>query len=108
MNKIKIYEASKIMWNAINNEELINSLPKKLIPKSKKESYEMQKIYKSFTDFEHIGYKIVATNVDGQKCFNVCGPILGMLFKHNVYSNNDIINFTNYTMGVAEAEIAFK
>ena len=23
MNKIKIYEASKIMWNAINNEELI-------------------------------------------------------------------------------------
>jgi hypothetical protein len=31
-----------------------------------------------------------------------------MLFKHNVYSNNDIINFTNYTMGVAEAEIAFK
>ena len=31
-----------------------------------------------------------------------------MLFKHNVYSNNDTINFTNYTMGVAEAEIAFK
>ena len=31
-----------------------------------------------------------------------------MLFKHNVYSNNDTINFTNNTMGVAEAEIAFK
>ena len=31
-----------------------------------------------------------------------------MLFKHNVYSNNDKINFTNYTMVVAEAEIAFK
>jgi len=31
-----------------------------------------------------------------------------MLFKHNVYSNNDTISFTNYTMGVAEAEIAFK
>ena len=31
-----------------------------------------------------------------------------MLFKHNVYSNNDTINFTNYTMGVAEAEVAFK
>ena len=30
-----------------------------------------------------------------------------MLFKHNVYSNNDTINFTNYTM-LAEAEIAFK
>ena len=28
MNKIKIYEASKIIWNAIKNEELINSLPK--------------------------------------------------------------------------------
>ena len=41
MNKIKIYEASKIMWNAIKNEELINSLPKKLIPKSKKEAYEI-------------------------------------------------------------------
>ena len=34
--------------------------------------------------------------------------MLGMLFKHNVYSNNDTSNFTNYTMGVAEAEIAFK
>ena len=43
MNKIKIYEASKIMWNAINNEKLINSLPKKLIPKSKKEAYQNQK-----------------------------------------------------------------
>ena len=31
-----------------------------------------------------------------------------MLFKHNVYSNNDTINFTNHTMEVAEAEIAFK
>ena len=28
MNKIKIYEASKIIWNAIKNEELINSLQK--------------------------------------------------------------------------------
>ena len=108
MNKIKIYEASKIMWNAINNEKPINSLPKKLIPKSKKEAYQIQKKHKSFTDYEHIGYKIAATSIDGQKHINVSGPILGMLFKHNVYSNNDTINFTNYTMGVAEAEIAFK
>ena len=33
MNKIKIYEASKIMWNAIKNGDLINSLPKEIIPK---------------------------------------------------------------------------
>ena len=107
MNIIKIYEASKIMWDAIKNEELINSYQKK-IPISKKEAYEIEKIYKSFTDFEHIGYKIAATSIDGQKHINVSGPILGMLFKHNVYSNNDTINFTNYTMRVAEAEIAFK
>ena len=31
-----------------------------------------------------------------------------MLFKHNVYSYNDTINITNYTMGLAETEIAFK
>ena len=43
MNKIKIYEASKIMWNAIKNEELINSLPKKLIPKSKKKHMRFKK-----------------------------------------------------------------
>ena len=46
MNKIRIYEAAKIMWNAIKNEEPINSLPKELIPKSKKEAYEIQKTYK--------------------------------------------------------------
>ena len=96
------------MWNIIKNEELIKSLPKELIPKSKKEVYEIKKIYKSFTNFEHIGYKIAATSIDGQKHIKVSGPILGMLFKHNVYSNNNTINFTNYTMGVAEAEIAFK
>ena len=66
MNKIKIYKVSKITWNAIKYEELINSLPKILIPKSKKEAYEIQKIYKSFTDFEHIDYKIAATSIDGQ------------------------------------------
>ena len=107
MNKIKIYEASKIMQNAIRNEELINSLPKKLMPKSKKEAYEIQKTYKSFNDYEHIGYKIDAISIDVQRHINVSGPMLGMLFKHNVYSNNDTSNFTNYTMGVAEAEIAF-
>ena len=58
MNKIKIYEASKIMWNAIKNEELINGIPEKLIPTSKKEAYEIQKTYKYFTDYKHIGYKI--------------------------------------------------
>ena len=103
MNKIKIYETSKIMWNAIKNEELIDSLPKKLIPKSKKEAYEIQKTYKSFTDFEHIGYKIAVASIDGQKYINVSGPILGVLFKHNIYSNIDTINFTNYAIGVAEA-----
>ena len=76
MNKIKIYEASKIMWNAIKYEELIDSLPKKLIPKSKNEAYEIQKTYKSFTDFEHIGYKIAATSVDGQIHINVSRQIL--------------------------------
>ena len=81
------------MWNIIKNEELIKSLPKELIPKSKKEVYEIKKIYKSFTNFEHIGYKIAATSIDGQKHINVSGPILDMLCKHNVYSNNDTINF---------------
>ena len=39
MNKIKIYEASKIIWDAIKNENNINSLPKRLFPKLKKEAY---------------------------------------------------------------------
>ena len=43
MKKIKIYEASKIMWNAIKNEELIDSLPKKLIPKSKRKPMRFKK-----------------------------------------------------------------
>ena len=59
-------------------------------------------------DFEHIGYKIAVASIDGQKYINVSGPILGVLFKHNIYSNIDTINFTNYAIGVAEAEIAFK
>ncbi len=108
MNRKKIYEASNIIWDAIKNENNINSLPKKLIPKSKKEAYEIQKAHKFFTDYEHVGYKIAATSIEGQKHINVSGPIMGMLFKHNLYYNNETINFINYTMGVAEPEIAFK
>ena len=52
MNRRKIYEASKIMWDAIKNENNINSLPKELIPKSRKEAYEIQKAHKFFTDYE--------------------------------------------------------
>ena len=86
----------------------ISSLPNKINFKIKKEVYEIQKTYKSFTDYEHIGYKIATTIIEGQKYIKVSGPTLGMLFKHNVYSYNDTINITNYTMRLAETEIAFK
>ena len=95
MNKTNIYEASKIIWNAMKNEKLLIAYQKKLIPKSKEEAYEIQKTFKSFNNYEYIGYKITATSTHGQKQINVSVPILGMLFKHNIYSNNDTINFTN-------------
>ena len=48
MNKTEIYAASKIMLDAIKYEKNINSLPKELIPKSKKRVYDIQKAYKFF------------------------------------------------------------
>ena len=64
MNKIKIYEASKIIWDANKNENNIHSLPKKLIPNQKKSIWD-SRTYKSFTDYKHIGYKMAATSIDG-------------------------------------------
>ena len=43
MNKIKIYEASKIMWDAIKNEELINSYQKKNTDIKKKKHIRFKK-----------------------------------------------------------------
>ena len=61
-----------------------------------------------FTDYEHVGYKIAATSADGKKYINVSAPIVGILFKHNLFSNNDSVNLINCTMGVAESEFASK
>lgn len=108
MKNNKIYKASEIMWNAIKNEKRIVCLPEKIAPSSRNEAYQIQKNYKIFTDYQHIGYKIAATSIDGQKHINVSAPIAGMLFKTNLFSDKESIQFSKYKMGVAEPEFIFK
>ena len=108
MENNKIYRASEIIWNAIKNEKRIVCLPKEIAPISRNDAYQIQKNYKVFTDYEHIGYKIAATSVDGQKHINVASPIAGMLFKANLFYDKESIKFSKYKMGVAEPEFVFK
>ena len=108
MENNKIYKASEIIWNAIKNEKRIECLPKKIAPTSRNDAYQIQKNYKAFTDYEHIGYKVAATSVHGQKHINVSSPIAGMLFKTNLFYDKESIKFSKYKMGVAGPEFVFK
>ena len=108
MGNNKIHRASEIIWNAIKNEKRIECLPKEIAPTSRNDAYQIQKNYKVFTDYEHIGYKIAATSIAGQKHINVSSPIAGMLFKTNLFYDKESIKFSKYKMGVAEPEFVFK
>ena len=46
--------------------KLYQQIKKKLIPKSTKEAFNIQKTYRSFNDYEHIGYKIAVTSIAGK------------------------------------------
>ena len=74
--------------NAINNEELINSILEKLIDIKKKHMRSKNIQVLLITSI----LEIVMTSIDGQKHINVSGPILEC-YLNIMYINNDTINF---------------
>jgi 2-keto-4-pentenoate hydratase len=101
-------EAAKLIWNCWQTEKKIQQLPDKISPKTRKEAYEIQACYESYSEAPIIGWKIAATSLDGQKHIGVSGPLAGRILQERVFTPIQKLNFGKNKMAVAEPEFAFK
>ena len=100
--------AAELIWNSWENGQKIVSLPKKLIPSSRKEAYKIQENLEKFSNDIIVGWKIAATSKEGQKHIGVGGPLAGRILHNKLYKPEDTLIFGHNKMAVAEPEFAFK
>ena len=100
--------AAELIWNSWENGQKIVSLPKKLIPSSRKESYKIQENLEKISGDLVVGWKIAATSKEGQKHIGVGGPLAGRILQNKLYKPDDTLIFGHNKMAVAEPEFAFK
>ena len=100
--------AAELIWNSWENGQKIVSLPKKLIPSSRKEAYKIQENLEKFSNDIIAGWKIAATSKEGQKHIGVGGPLAGRILQNKLFKPDDTLNFGHNKMAVAEPEFAFK
>ena len=101
-------KAARLIWDSWESGNKINDFPRNILPKSRKEAYEIQKNLEYYSNMSVIGWKIAATSLEGQKHIGVSGPLAGRILKDKVFQPNDEIDFGNNKMAVAEPEFAFK
>ena len=101
-------KAARLIWDSWESGNKINDFPRNILPKSRKEAYEIQKNLEYYSNMNVIGWKIAATSLEGQKHIGVSGPLAGRILKDKVFQPNDEIDFGNNKMAVAEPEFAFK
>ena len=110
MNDNDIILAAKILFNHRQNKTGLKNLPNKLIPKSKIDSYKIQKelkiLYLSLKNNICIGKKVGCTNKAAQDQLNVHDPFYGNLFSN--YSNYSGCNLKskNFFQPFVEPEIS--
>ena len=101
-------KAARLIWDSWESGNKINDFPRNILPKSRKEAYEIQKNLEYYSNMSVIGWKIAATSLEGQKHIGVSGPLAGRILKDKVFQPNDEIDLGNNKMAVAEPEFAFK
>ena len=101
-------KAARLIWDSWESGNKIDDFPRNVLPKSRKEAYEIQKNLEYYSNMSVIGWKIAATSLEGQKHIGVSGPLAGRILKDKVFQPNDEIDLGNNKMAVAEPEFAFK
>ncbi|MEN3165003.1 fumarylacetoacetate hydrolase family protein [Tistrella mobilis] len=91
-------------WNAGTR---LACLPEALRPRSRAEGYAIQAQLVA-DPAAHIGWKIAATSLAGQRHIGVDGPLAGRLFAERLLPDGAVVPLATSLMRVAEVEFAFR
>lgn len=106
-NEEKARAAARIIWACWERGQRLEQLPEHCRPRTLAEGYAAQAMLEEVSGSPSRGWKIAATNVNGQKHIGVDGPIGGRLLAARLVSGDDPVPVSGNFMRVAEAEFAF-
>ena len=101
-------QASDIIWNAWQNGDVIDALPRECEPATRTDGYQIQALLEQRTAAPIVGWKIAATSTAGQQHIGVDGPIAGRLLAERTFDDGASLKFGANRMAVAEPEFAFR
>lgn len=107
MDKTQTEEAGRILWEARQGGQLIESLPAACRPPTVAEGYEVQDALAAHAGIPVAGFKIGATNKKVQARFGVDTPFSGRLFKPFVSASPMTIPAGAVNFYLIEAEFDF-
>lgn len=112
MEDKNILLAANILFNHRLNKTGLKNLPKKLIPKTINEAYEIQEelkvLYLTLSKNFTIGKKIGCTNLFAQQQVNVFEPFYGNLFSKFSNQNGCKLKSSKFYKPFIEPEISFR
>mgnify|MGYP001156846258 CR=1 FL=1 len=103
-----IKRAASLIWEKWDAAELMDELPEECCPQTDQDAHAIQSSFPIVSGIPHAGWKIAATSQAGQKHIQVDGPLAGRLLSKRILENGAVCSLLGNTMGVMEAEFAFR
>jgi len=101
-------KAAELLWQAWQAGRTMATLPADCRPADVAAGYRIQRAIAKLADSAAYGWKIAATNVEGQRHIGVPGPVAGRLFHAGRHADGATVPLTGNAMRVAEPEFAFR
>ena len=110
MKKDDQFKLANIIWNHWQNGTLIDDITgiDNILPKNKNDGYEVQKYFSNFSQNGIFGWKIAASNKDGQEHIGASSPLAGVLLEEKKNYYNESVSLLPNQMLVAEVEFVFE
>lgn len=84
-------DASALLIEHWQNGTTLPALPENLLPKEKRDGYDIQQHVLRLTEQPLFGWKIAATSKAGQHHINVTGPLAGRILQERVTKLGDAV-----------------
>ncbi len=108
MENRAIEEAANTIWSTWRANRQIDALPVACRPATRADGYRIQAQVARLSNQKVFGWKIAATSKAGQQHIGVDGPLAGRLLEKRVFASGDSVSMAHNSMGVIEAEFAFR
>ena len=108
MEQVQAERAAGLLWRAWQARGAFDALPADCRPADMADGYQVQHALAALADSPAYGWKIAATNVEGQRHIGVDAPVLGRLFAAFRDGDGATLSLAGNRMRVAEPEFAFR